>query len=462
MINIKKITYKNFSKSISSFRKFKHERTIKAKKNIYASFIAKGLNIAIGFVQLPIALNYIGETRYGIWLILGSIIAWFEFFDIGLGNGLRNKFAEAVAKEDKKSAKVYISTTYFLMTVIIGAVSLIFLIISPFLNWVKILNVPPGINENLTLLVFIVFISFAVRFVVKLITTILVADQRPGVRDIILAIAKVLNLGLLIVLVKTTEGSLIYLSIIYSFTPLFLLLVASIYFFSKDYREYIPSYKYVDLSYSKALMNLGIRFFIIQIAVLVVYTTDNMIITQLYDPAQVTIYNIARRYFSIITMGYLIVVTPFWSGVTEAYNKSDFSWIKKTVQQLIIIWSGFFLLAATMLVIGNWVYKIWVGPDIEIPFLLSLICSLYVVLFSFNSIFIFFINGTGKIKIQIYVAVFNMLFNIPLSIFFAKYLSFGIAGVLMGTLVSSVIGLILGPLQYYKIITQTAKGIWNE
>ena len=33
-------------------------------------------------------------------LTLSSIIGWFAFFDIGFGNGLRNKFAEAIAKGD--------------------------------------------------------------------------------------------------------------------------------------------------------------------------------------------------------------------------------------------------------------------------------------------------------------------------------------------------------------------------
>ncbi len=439
-----------------------HERTIKAKKNIFASFAIKGLNIGIGFIQLPIALSYIGETRYGIWLIVSSIIAWFEFFDIGLGNGLRNKFAEALTKNDKKSAKIYVSTTYFLMSGIIGVIFIIFLIVNPFLNWVKILNVPPEINENLILIVFIVFISFAIRFVVKLITTILVADQKPAIRDAIMLIAKIFNLALLLVLVNTTEGSLLYLSILYSVTPVLFLIFTSFYFYSKDYKEYMPSYKWVDLSYSKDLMTLGVRFFVIQIAVLVVFATDNMIITQLYDPAHVTVYNVARRYFSIITMGFLIIVTPLWSSVTEAYLKNDFNWIKKTIRQLVIVWIGFLVLAGIMLISADWVYKVWVGSEIHVPFLLSMICAIYVAIFSFTSIFIHFINGTGKIKVQIYVAIFNMIFNIPLSIFFAKYLGFGIAGVLMGTMVSAIIGLILGPLQYYLIITGKAKGIWNK
>ena len=47
---------------------------------------------------VPLTIHYINPTRYGIWLTVSSIIGWVSFFDIGFGNGLRNKFAEALAK----------------------------------------------------------------------------------------------------------------------------------------------------------------------------------------------------------------------------------------------------------------------------------------------------------------------------------------------------------------------------
>ena len=62
-----------------------HEATIKAKKNIAAAFFIKGLNIAIGLMLVPLTINYLNPTKYGIWITLSSIIGWFSFFDIGLG-----------------------------------------------------------------------------------------------------------------------------------------------------------------------------------------------------------------------------------------------------------------------------------------------------------------------------------------------------------------------------------------
>ena len=80
-----------------------NKRTLRAKKNITVSFISKAISILIGFIIVPLTLSYIGEVEYGIWLTIASIISWFSFFDIGLGNGLRNKLAEALAKDDQET-----------------------------------------------------------------------------------------------------------------------------------------------------------------------------------------------------------------------------------------------------------------------------------------------------------------------------------------------------------------------
>jgi Na+-driven multidrug efflux pump len=72
-----------------------------------------------------------------------------------------------------------------------------------------------------------------------------------------------------------------------------------------------------------------------------------------------------------------------------------------------------------------------------------------------------FVNGVGKIKLQTIVAVMGGIFNIPLSILFAKYLGMGSAGVMIGTILCVAPAAIITPLQYRKILNGTARGIWN-
>jgi O-antigen/teichoic acid export membrane protein len=89
-----------------------HARTAKANKNIIYSFLIKGLSIGCQFALVPLTLHYLDKERYGIWLTMSSMIAFFSFFDVGIGNGLRNKLSEALANGDTNLAKVYISTSY--------------------------------------------------------------------------------------------------------------------------------------------------------------------------------------------------------------------------------------------------------------------------------------------------------------------------------------------------------------
>src|SRR5512133_1004899 len=98
------------------------QRSINAKKNILVLSIVKGLSIAISLFIVPITIHYVNPTRYGIWLTLSSMVGWFSFFDVGLGHGLRNKFAEAVTNGKDELARIYVSTTYAILSLIIVGV----------------------------------------------------------------------------------------------------------------------------------------------------------------------------------------------------------------------------------------------------------------------------------------------------------------------------------------------------
>ena len=88
--------------------------------------------------------------------------------------------------------------------------------------------------------------------------------------------------------------------------------------------------------------------------------------------------------------------------------------------------------------------------------------AVFVIQTSFIQSFTFFINGTGKIKIQMILGVSMALLNIPLSILLVKYFKFDTSGVILATILCNFVGMIIYPIQYIKIIDKKAKGIWNE
>ncbi|MBQ5689942.1 MAG: hypothetical protein IIV24_00450, partial [Alistipes sp.] len=64
------------------------------KKNVYIMMLIRGLSFLISFLYVPLLYGALDTNSYGVWLTLTSLVAWVAMFDIGLGNGLRNKLAE--------------------------------------------------------------------------------------------------------------------------------------------------------------------------------------------------------------------------------------------------------------------------------------------------------------------------------------------------------------------------------
>ena len=411
---------------------------------------------------VPVAINYLGKVEYGIWLTLASILSWLINLDFGIGNGLRNKLAESLALNDLKLARIYVSTSYTVFTFGILFALLIYLAIHGMLNWVDLLKAPPDYFDLLNTLVLWVIILFLVQFLLKLLTSIINADQRPALNGALSLAINALTLLTVFLLSKTTEKSFIAFALASSGIPVFVFIIASVILFSGHYRSISPSIRFIDFKYSSSLVKLGMQFFIIQISSLIVFTTDNVIIAQLFGPGQVVIYNVAYKYFYMIPLVFNVMLAPFWSAFTEAYVKQEYDWIKNSVKKLMIGWVILSFIAIVMILISNIVYNIWVGSTIQVPFILSIFMGVFVIIANWNNIFAYFINGVGKVKIQLYYSVFVALINIPLSIFLAKTAGMGIAGVIVATDICLIIASAWAPLQYKKLITSTAKGIWNQ
>jgi O-antigen/teichoic acid export membrane protein len=411
---------------------------------------------------IPITINYLSPTKYGVWITLTSLVAWFGFFDIGFGNGLKNRFAEAIALGNHNLAKTYVSTTYAILIIIISVFLLLFYLINIFLDWRIILNTGDGIllKNELSHLAIIVFTSFGLTFVLNLISVILSADQRSALSAIFDLIGKSLSLLFIFILTQVSKSSLLSLGFIYcTITPI-VLSVSTIWFFNNKYKAYRPSLRSVDLKKAKDLLNLGVKFFIIQIAGIILFQTNTIIISQLFGPAMVTPYNVAFKYFSVLMMGFMIIVGPFWSAFTEAWTKNDIIWITNIMNKLIKLWGVLVFLGIIMLIFSSYLYKIWIGDNFVVPFSISLLSLSWILINAWNGIFSHFLNGVGKIRLQLYLGIVAAILNIPLAIFLGK--QWGISGVLFTNILIGIPVSWIGLRQYNKIIKMKAHGIWNQ
>ncbi|BBE20583.1 o-antigen flippase Wzx [Aquipluma nitroreducens] len=438
-----------------------HERSIKAKKNILASFLVKGLSIAISLVLVPLTINYINPSRYGIWLTVSSIVGWFVFFDIGLTQGLRNKFAEAKAKDNNELAQIYVSTTYAILAIIFFIVWIIFLIVNHFLNWANILNISESMRSEVSILVIIVFTYFCLQFVLKIISTLFLANQQPAKSSLIDVIGQLFSLIFIFILIKTTEGSLINLGVALCASPILVLVGANVFFFNGEFKKYRPSFTKIKFSYAKDLFNLGLIFFVIQIAGIIQFQTANIIIARNFGTADVTSYNIVLKYFGVLDMISVIFLMPFWSASTEAYLKNDIKWIKNAVKnynRLNIIWV---IISCVMFILSENVYRLWLGEGkVIIGFYLSFWGFLFINVKMFYGKYVYLLNGINALRLQFWACLISPLIYIAVAIMLITYFKMGVYALFVASIIANFNGYFLAPLQYHMVINKNKKGIW--
>src|ERR1035437_7979587 len=438
-----------------------HHRSIKAKKNIIASFFLKGISIAISLIVVPLTINYINPTQYGIWLTLSSIVAWFSFFDIGLSQGLRNKFAEAKAKGNDELAQVYVSTTYAILAIIFLIVWVIFLIVNHFLNWAHILNISENMQSEVSTLAVIVFTYFCLQFVLGIITTLILADQQPAKSSFISVLGQIFSLIFIFALVKNTQGSLVKLGIALCVSPVLVLIGANFFFFKGVFKKYRPSFSKIKFQYAKGLFNLGLFFFIIQVAGIIQYQTANIIIARNFGTNDVTSYNIVYKYFGILSMLFGIFISPFWSASTEAYLKKDIPWIKNGIKKYNQLNILLLCVGIIMLIFSDRIYTLWLGKGtVNIPFSLSFWGWVFLSISMFGSKYVFFLNGISALRIQFWASVISPFLYVIVAITLIKYYQMGVYSLFIASIIANFNGLILAPIQYYQIIYKNKKGIW--
>lgn len=448
---------------LSHFKKFLtsgDKRTQTAKKNISISFISKGISILVSFLIVPLTLSYVTKVEYGIWMTISSIVQWFSFFDIGLGNGLRNKLAEALARGDENKAKVYISSTFFLISIISLGMLLAFFIGAQFISWNDVLNTNLIENERLEEIVVLVFFFFCMDFILKIFTNILQAQQRYAFNDIVSIIVQLSGLLALYVLIKTTNGSLFNLCFVYAGKSPFIMIITGVVLFAGILKKYIPKWRYVSIKESIPLLNLGFKFFLNQILFILVTQSSVIIVIQFFGPEDVTVFNLAVRYISIGSMLYMMVLTPFLTAFTEAYTVNDFEWIRKSMEKIRRIWIAVSVFTLFLALGYQIFFKLWVGDKLEIPEHLIIFLTISQIINTSYNGYSLFLNGIGKIKLQLYLLLVQAIAFIPLSYLFYE-LGMGLSSTVLAQVTLYSITAIFIHRQYRLLINKEAVGVWN-
>lgn len=446
-------------KNITEIFQSSDKRNSNLRNNILLSAAMKATGMLTSFLIVPVTLHYLDNEIYGIWMTITSILMWFSFFDVGLGNGMRNYMTQAISANDYKTARAYLSTTLCVLTFISIVLGLL-CIPCLSLDFNKIFNTYALPNTVLQKALIIAVLFTLVNFVVKNIGFVFIALQKYGLNDALTTAGSVLGLFIVFILTKTSQGSLLYVVTAFTLSPVLVYLIAAIPIFHK-YKQLRPSWRYYDKSLLKNIVGKGLGFFAIQItSCLVIFGGSNVIISHFCGPTSVTVYNIAYKLFNLLAIAYTVIISPMWNAYTDAQVRGDFTWIRATFNKALKLWGLSVIGGLLLLVICNIFYKVWVGASVTVPIQISVAVLLYISAFNFNNCVTYLLNGLNKITVQIITSITGTILYLLFIIIFGEKV--GMAGIILSMAVCYILMAAVHLYQCRLLINEKAKGIWNK
>ena len=195
---------------------------------------------------------------------------------------------------------------------------------------------------------------------------------------------------------------------------------------------------------------------------LIIFQTNNFLISYLLNPGAVTNYNIVNRLFNTVVMGMSIIMQPFYSAYTEAYAKGDLKWIRNIVMKFSLFIIPLIISLFLIIYFRNSLLKFWLKTDLKIEYSLFLSTAILSFIMIWNNMWGFIIGAIGKLRLGTYTSIFSAIINIPISYILVKNYHYGVTGIIIGTIMSLIISFIVTPIQvYYFIFVKTKNKILN-
>jgi O-antigen/teichoic acid export membrane protein len=410
------------------------ERFRRAALTTMAAGVAKAISLLTSLVTVPLTYRYLGPERYGIWMVLISIIAAMGFADLGIGNGLMNAISEAYGKDDRRLAREHVTSALALMLCIAAVLAVAGAVGYPFLPWMRMLNVKSTAAAAEGAKAFLVlYASFVLSIPLGVIGRAQAGLQKGYSSQIVSAIGSILSLGAILIVISL-HANLVWLVSALVFAGL----VASLFngwILFRAHPWLLPSWHAYSATSAHKIFKLGIMFFVLQCAFALSFTSDNIVIDQIMGAAAVALYAVPQKLFGFVSSVVSMAINPLWPAYGEAIARGDVAWVRRAFFGSLWLVLAITVPVCTALVLaGPWILRVAVGKTFHAPMSLLVVLAVWGVVNAVSVVASILLNGMGVLKEQTVLVMIVGVSNLALSIFLTR--RFGVMGVCMGSIIT--------------------------
>jgi O-antigen/teichoic acid export membrane protein len=239
--------------------------------------------------------------------------------------------------------------------------------------------------------------------------------------------------------------------------PVFFNAINGIVLFGRDRVWLRPCWNLVRRESAKQILRIGWLFFMLQLAVTLMLTSDNIVADAICGPSQVAEYSISARLFSIVPLFLGMALTPLWPAYGEANARGDQTWIKRTFLKS-FAWSlALGTLGSLLLIlVGAPLVRMLSGGQVtpSLPLLYGM--ALWTVMLSGGAAVAVLYNGLNVIGFQIVIAGLTATAAIVLKIVLTS--RYGISGLAWATAPAYFVFTIIPSIFFVPALLKTSRG----
>ena len=407
-----------------------------------SALLGRGIGLLVSVITVPLTVRYLGAERYGLWMTISSTVTMFFALDIGIASTLTNLISQAYAKNDRRQAAIYFATALWTVVGVSAILALLGCALWPQVNWASAFHLPDGgLSREAARATAAALLIFVFALPASLAPRVLGGYQELHTANLFTAAGSILSL-LVVIAVVQFRGSLTVLVAGYAGSSL-AANAAALLWICLHHKPWLkPWPRLVQINVINKVVASGVQFFLIQLAGLIVFSSDNLVIAHYLSAAEVTPYSVTWKLVSLATVFQSIAVLSLWPAYAEAYSKQQLDWIRAAYNRMRWITVCSLTAACALLIpFGRAIIRTWAGPPAVPSNTLMLLMCVWMVLFAVTSNQSCLMGATGRVRRQAVSSCLAAAANLGLSIWWVR--TMGVVGVLLGTVVSYLIFVVL-------------------
>jgi O-antigen/teichoic acid export membrane protein len=425
-------------------------RTHRLIHGALSGVLSKGVVLLVNAISIPITIRYLGPELFGIWITISTALSMLLVLDLGVANSLTNLTSQAYAADERNSAAVYSTTAIGVMIILAALVGFGAWLAWPHLDWKRLFHLSktweaPQVSHAAAA----ALIVFLVGLPAGLAPKILGGYQELRTANMFAVVGSVVNLVSIIVLVKLGAG-LVALVAASSAALVGANLLCFVWLWSVHKPWLAPRLHHISFRAGRQMVEAGTEFFMLQIAGLIAFNSDNLVVTRYLGPAQVASYSVAWRLVGYAAVAQTLMAPALWPAFSEAFARGDMAWIRRTFRRTMWLTMSIALGCSVVFALaGRWIIRIWASQAAVPTETLLLLMCIWIVISTFMNNTATVLVAKGETRMQAWCSLAAAALNLALSVYWVQRI--GSPGVILGTIVSYLL-ILVGP-QTWKVYT---------